>query len=251
MPAEKEPNFFAADENWQRGAAWYESFFAEARSEKAVGEASTTYSKFPVIREVPARMARVLDMAHLRLLYIVRHPIDRMVSHHLHRWYEGEAGPSLAATLEADPQMLACSRYYQQIEQYLPFVSPEQWLVVVFEEFVADTAAVHKAVFEFLGVDLNFVPRDLAPKNVTSSKVRRAGWAEALRRISLIQRAARHLVPEKIRIRLTRSADRRPDKPAIPPALYNRLLEELMPDVSALSDFAHRDFAKIWGLEAR
>jgi hypothetical protein len=57
MPDTKEVNFFNPLRHWDRGVDWYTQQFAEAPDDTLViGEASTSYTKFPWIRDVPARM---------------------------------------------------------------------------------------------------------------------------------------------------------------------------------------------------
>src|SRR6266568_6603804 len=64
LPTEtKEPAFFAR--NWRRGEGWYRSLFAGAGDAVAVGEASTSYTKYPTITTVPDRMASVVPEARL------------------------------------------------------------------------------------------------------------------------------------------------------------------------------------------
>src|SRR5215211_9390855 len=79
MPEIKELNFFNPLRNWRRGVEWYEEQFEGIPdSVVAIGEASTSYTKFPWIREVPARITSVLG--EIRLIYVVRDPIERMQS---------------------------------------------------------------------------------------------------------------------------------------------------------------------------
>src|SRR5205807_10151578 len=47
MTEVKEPDYFAEELNWSRGLRWYTELFREAGIALAVGEASTSYSKFP------------------------------------------------------------------------------------------------------------------------------------------------------------------------------------------------------------
>src|SRR5918992_1234170 len=81
MAEPKELHFFVAASNWKRGLGWYESHFDRAKGSVAVGEACGAYSRFPTHRGVPARIAGVVPDA--RLIYLVRHPIDRMVSNYV------------------------------------------------------------------------------------------------------------------------------------------------------------------------
>ena len=54
MPDTKEVNFFNPLRHWGRGLEWYAQQFAEAPDNAPmIGEASTSYTKFPWIRDVP------------------------------------------------------------------------------------------------------------------------------------------------------------------------------------------------------
>src|SRR5437016_1007207 len=78
MSSVKETNFFVEERAWGKGRRWYEGLFDAAGTATAVGEASPTYSMFPLFAGVPERMARLLPEA--RLIYLVRDPIERIRS---------------------------------------------------------------------------------------------------------------------------------------------------------------------------
>ncbi len=67
MSRTKELNFFVADRNWTRGLSWYRSNF-RARA-RVYGEASPSYTDYPLNPGVAERMAAVNPGAHL--VYIV------------------------------------------------------------------------------------------------------------------------------------------------------------------------------------
>jgi hypothetical protein len=76
----KEPNFFGADETHDRGIEWYESLFAAAPPSSPRGESSTHYTKRD---EFPHACERIHRYApDLRLVYVMRHPMARLVSHY-------------------------------------------------------------------------------------------------------------------------------------------------------------------------
>src|SRR3972149_2256199 len=118
MPATKELSFFVEQNNWPRGRAWYEEQFSGAVDAAAIGEASPRYTMYPQYAGVPARIADLLP--DIRLIYLVRHPIERMRSHYLdHVIYGAEKAPIEKALLD-NPLYLNASRYDLQIEQYMP-----------------------------------------------------------------------------------------------------------------------------------
>ncbi len=80
MSWNKERNFFIAEHNWPRGVRWYERHFK--RGFAFCGESSPAYTHHPHFRGVAARMHDLLPTA--RLIYLVRDPIERILSHYLH-----------------------------------------------------------------------------------------------------------------------------------------------------------------------
>ena len=81
MSTPKELRFFLEDWNWQggswqRGIEWYESKFDSSAPIR--GESTPAYTTYPFVRDVPEKMARVIPSA--KLLYIVRDPMERIVS---------------------------------------------------------------------------------------------------------------------------------------------------------------------------
>jgi hypothetical protein len=161
MPSVKELAFFAKDEVWGRGIEWYEQQFALATEEVlALGEASTLYTKYPRYKGVPQRIAKHLPS--VRLLYVVRDPIERIRSHYQHRVAVGVERTPMEEALLRDPIYLDCSRYALQIEQYLRYFSRDQILIVTSEALREARGPTMRRVYEFLDVDGGFVPANLS-----------------------------------------------------------------------------------------
>ena len=243
MPDIKEPQFFSIEDRWSRGREWYEGLFAGAEGAKAVGEASTTYTMYPVVQRVPQRMASLIPNA--RLLYMVRDPIDRLMSHYMHEWYAGRLNVELPVAVESDRRLVDYGRYYYQIEQFLPYFPADRWQVLLFEDFKENPRATSRVVYTFLGVDAQHVPPDLGAKNVTADKVRWPLWLRAARQMGFAARAAKAILPNRFVDRLRRTGCTR-EKPQLSGELRARLVQEFQPDVEALSDFVGRDLRKVW-----
>ncbi|MEX2430634.1 MAG: sulfotransferase, partial [Dehalococcoidia bacterium] len=88
----KEPEFFCKDEVYSRGWPWYQSLFRSALHKKAVGEGSTSYTKKLLFPRTASRIAAHVPDA--RLIYIVRHPIERIESHWMHSLRAGSLPPT-------------------------------------------------------------------------------------------------------------------------------------------------------------
>jgi hypothetical protein len=159
MAESKELKFFSSKTRWRLGPGWYARQFEAASGAVAVGEASPSYTRYPLHQGVPERVAQVIPDA--RLVYLVRHPIERMRSHYLHRLLQGKELAPLDDAVTADPSYLDTSRYAMQIEQYLEWFPPEQLLVVTADALRRDRLDTLGRVCQFLGVDVGWRPREL------------------------------------------------------------------------------------------
>ena len=156
MPKIKELDFFAEEMNWARGLDWYRHQFAAApREAVALGEASTVYTKFPRYAGVAERMAKVVP--DVRLIYVVRHPIDRIRSHYEHRVASGAETASIETAVLDNPIYVDYSRYALQVEQYLEHFPREQLLIVSSEELRHHRASTIRRVYDFLAVDPDYL----------------------------------------------------------------------------------------------
>lgn len=145
----KEPDFFLRRNEHDR--AWYKRCFREPA--QAYGEASTNYTKHPAYRGVPERMHRLLP--DLKLLYLVRDPIERAVSHYAHNRVDGRESDPVDEAFRPveDSHYLQTSRYHFQLSQYLEHYPEERVLVIESERLRADRMSVLREAFSFLGVD--------------------------------------------------------------------------------------------------
>jgi hypothetical protein len=74
----KEPQFFSTDVIYERGLAWYEGLFADAKSGQICGEASTSYTFFPSTPLTPQRIHQAIP--NVKLIYLIREPVSRIQS---------------------------------------------------------------------------------------------------------------------------------------------------------------------------
>ena len=169
----KELQFFADPKVWDRGLKWYASNFEF--SEALTGEASPQYSWQPFAAEAPKRMHSVVPGA--KLIYIVRDPIDRVLSQYsdyLHQsWEELELDVLIRNFAKRPNLYLEPSRYYSQIEAYLKYYKAESLRVWTMEDLSAEPLRVMKEIFAYLGVDSSFTSDDWTrPRNPQQGKRR-------------------------------------------------------------------------------
>jgi hypothetical protein len=152
--AGKEPHFFSMDEQYRKGWAWYQNCFSHCQGKLAVGDASTSYSR---IRYYPDTVKRILfHIPEVKIIYMVRHPLDRIVSAYVERlvWVDAShAYPSVNHAVQAEPMMLDSSRYWEVFNHYRQFIDEARIKVVWFEEFIGNTVDTFHDICRFLDID--------------------------------------------------------------------------------------------------
>jgi Sulfotransferase domain len=149
MSREKELDFFVEEKNWGRGLDWYEAQFDDA---PVRGESSVSYAAFPEYEGVPERIAAALP--DVRLVYLVRDPVERVVSHFFHHSirYPGQSLDGLGSS-DLGRRLVDVSRYWTQLSQYLDHFAADRILVVDSDELRDRRRETLARIFAFLGVD--------------------------------------------------------------------------------------------------
>ncbi len=175
MSREKELNFFIQEKNWLRGIDWYESNFGSSAPQR--GEASPLYASWPEHAGVPERMHAVVPDA--KLLYLVRDPIQRIISHYVMDYGRGMEDRDITDALHNldETNVLVCrSKYYLQIQQYLSIFKEQNICIVSLDDLQADPQQTLGKIFRFLGVDEFFVSPGFSRIHHPSSVYRRPIW---------------------------------------------------------------------------
>lgn len=154
----KEPDFFSIDRNYARGLDWYYSLFKEAKHNQICGEASTTYSR---LHQHPTTVERIAKtVPNVKLIYIMRHPVDRAYSFYRHRQkgslhkQEYAVSNTFEETIKKQSEFIDSSHYYYQIRQYLQFFPREAFLFLLMEDLIERSAETLKKILAFVDVDL-------------------------------------------------------------------------------------------------
>lgn len=154
MSREKELNFFIEERNWSRGIKWYKSHFLGQA--KIYGESSPNYTRYPFFQGVSERMFSIIP--EIKLIYILRDPIERIISHYTHFYSDGTENRSIEEALTElnNNFYLVRSQYFLQLEQYLKLFSDSNILIITSEELSNFPQITMKKIFQFLEVDYDF-----------------------------------------------------------------------------------------------
>ena len=152
FPTVKEPHTLVFDDVLtEAGKRKYATLFKDARAEQKCGEGSTGYSKIPLHKNVPQR-ARAVVGDKLKVIYSVRDPVERAISHHYHMFRAGDAPLDFGQALGAIPLITLCSRYAFQIEPWIQEIGSENIRINKFEDFVSDRDRTVSELVTFLDV---------------------------------------------------------------------------------------------------
>lgn len=245
MSPEKEPHFFSLQ--WEDGIHSYERLFEGVDGEKAVGEGSTSYTGWPTFDHVPERIASVIPS--VKLVYVVRNPIERMRSHWLHRASTGRILP-IDRELFENPIYLERSSYSTQIERYLEHFQRDQLKVIISERLRQSRHDTIKEVYRFLGVDEGWVSASFAElHHETAQKRVRYKLVDRLRGTPLHRRLG-SLAPYRFKLLHYRMTTRgiNPARSKLSAETRKRLEDVLAPEIRRLRRYLDDPTFDGWGI---
>ena len=174
LPAKrKEVHFF--DLNFNKGMNWYYSHFpkTEIQNQTITGEASPYYIFHP---HVPQRISQFLP--DIKLIVLLRNPVDRAASHYYHNCRFGKSREPLSfeeaiqqESSRIEPEIdkimadenykslahqyysyLSRGIYIEQLSRWMQFFPRKSFLILNSEEFWKNPKRNMKQVWNFLGV---------------------------------------------------------------------------------------------------
>lgn len=165
--APREIGFFNAEVRFEQGLDWYREQFADWDGEPFVGEASPAYLMWPQRpAEVADRIRASLDP--VRLIAILRNPVDRASSALLHHVQLGrvEPGTGLLELVRAGPPegdrlgLISGGWYAASLRPYCDRFG-EDLLVLLHDDLFGDPRAVYTRAVRHVGAEASFVPGGL------------------------------------------------------------------------------------------
>ncbi|QIL90631.1 sulfotransferase family protein [Microbulbifer harenosus] len=234
MPDLKEPNFFSDDRQYKRGLDYYRKLFEAAKEGDIIGEASTHYTKLPTYPDTLKRLSGALPNA--KLIYVMRHPVDRLVSQYIHEWSCNNIRVDLNEAIERHPELISYSCYHQQLTPYLLHFGAENILPVFFERIRAYPQAELTRVANFIGYTGKVCWHEaLSQTNVSSERLRSTAFSRFLIKNPLLTALRRALVPAQVR-EAVKSRLRMRDRPQLNEANKKKLKTVFDTELAKLGD---------------
>jgi len=193
MADAKEPRFFTAVQGcgnnsdgrsprrsgqYSKGLSWYSSLFAACEGVRAIGEASTVYMS---ANDAPDLIRRYIP--DIRLIFILRDPVDRVYSHYWHDLQRGWTLPSFEKMVYkrhlALMRYIYISSYHLHLTRFLKIFPKDQVFVLLYDDLLAYPQDYMKEVYRFIGVDENFSPPNLG-RRYNEYSITRLIWLQRI-----------------------------------------------------------------------
>jgi hypothetical protein len=182
LPSRKKEIHYFDSAEFNRGPGWYRAHFETARTarnrEKEIGRRVITGEASPYYLTHPHSPRRVREMLPtVKLIVMLRDPIDRALSHYNHQVRKNREPLSFADAIDAEEERLAGeydrmlenenyyshdywaysyltrSRYVEQLQRWLDHFPREQLLVINSERFFSSPHDEFQRTLEFLGLE--------------------------------------------------------------------------------------------------
>lgn len=274
IPSVKEPNFFGYENvkiedlekdnpgevsqflNSIKYLEEYLGLFKQAKPSQIIGETSNLYLKS---EHAPGRIHHYNPK--MKLIAILRQPVDRLYSRFLHLAREG-ALPTKSFESCLDPNTIWWHRndlipegyYYQNLSKYYSLFPKENIRVFLFEDFSYEPREVLKNIYKFLEVDPKF-EADLTIKYNQSGFIKNKFTNSIYGQQGLLINTVKQILPKAIVNELKDSLllrrginslrNRNLVRPKLDPSVKESLIQKVyLEDINKLASLIDRDLSK-------
>ena len=174
VPSKDEIHFFNKRANYQKGIEWYQSQFVGYAGQKAVGEFTPNYlwtsENTQEIQEndhnydIPQLVKQ--HYPDIKLIVSLRNPVKRAISSYYHQIRKRRVHPS-SSILDVAHQhgIVSMGLYDVHLQKWFEHFDPESFLILILEEdIIKNHENTLKRVYQFIGVDSDFQPKNAAQK---------------------------------------------------------------------------------------
>jgi hypothetical protein len=229
---------------YDKGFRWYESLFNDRADVKLFGEATAHYF---VATDAPELIFQYAPET--KLIFLLRHPVDRLYSHYWQDYKIGLSLPDFEAMFKDNHPRLThyvnVSKYKMHLERFHGYFPMNQMLILLDADLKKEPTASFSRITQFLGIDESFFPSALG-KKYNEHTLPRWRWIDAAVTQFRNSKIA-HMLPEEFRLVLARARRQiarvnttKMDYPELSSTLRYQLLKEFTEDVDYVESILHR-----------
>lgn len=235
MTALKEPQFFSDDDVYAQGLDWYLDLFSAATPDELCGESSTHYTKLPTYPHTIDRLKAYAP--NVKLIYIMRDPIERLVSQYVHEWSQRVISSPLSSAIKSHAELHQYSLYSMQLRPYLEAFGPRQVLPVFLERIKQSPEAELARIGRFLALEEPTVWQiETAHRHSSRNRLRRSPLRDAIVNAPVLSDIRQNLVPKSVR-RWVKGLWQMQERPELSKRDRTWLAEIINPDLAILGEW--------------
>lgn len=234
----KEIHYF--DRHYDEGPGWYAEHFRQATDAQVAGEATPNY-----VYDAAALDRIRGDLPDVRLVLLLRDPVERAYSHYLHNAARQRDPWTFEEAVRGERDRLAKGgaeardtfsyvdrgRYLGQLEQVRARFPEERVQVHLFEDLRDRPRAVFRQVAEFVGVDPELVPDQVGEAVNSYQRFRSVRVRDLARRLP---KPAQNAIGRLNRVQAA-------DYPPMAPEVRAHLVREYATERAPLAELLGRD----------
>ncbi len=200
LPENKKPHILLSDKSDEAIFKLYYKHFRNSHSEQILGEASTTYTFTPIFPHV-AKHAQKICGENLKLIMIMRDPLERILSHLRHDFAVGRLRHTdFDRALHNDPRYIAVSDYYEQLKKWIEVFGSSNLLCISFNDFFQKRLETVQRACIFLGGDPSLITVSSVASNRSADLLKSYSSAfSSIPNSTIYSEYVRKLIPSGLR----------------------------------------------------
>ena len=149
------------EKNYEKGFKWYRKFFNHCSNTQLKGEITPRYSHDPIAAQ------RIKEHnKDVKILYCLRHPVDRIESHYnFSKYYLGKEDRPIQRAIREEKEFMDMTMYFRNLSTFLEHFPKNQIMLIWFEDIKEKPAELLKQVYSLLNVNPSYVPPNMLEKS--------------------------------------------------------------------------------------
>lgn len=144
-------NYFNRKKYLKRNINYFLDPFKNARIDPKTGKMGGHLAWDSFCKHTASRISSYIPDA--KIIYLVRNPIERIVSHWSWNIANGQPWGSINNSVKRYPKLIEMSLYWRQVSRYREHFADDQIKVLFLEGLKANSRAYFRECGQFLGVD--------------------------------------------------------------------------------------------------
>jgi hypothetical protein len=206
FPLNKEPEVLVKYPDVDDARSRYKQLYGNARPDQILAEASTAYTKMPTHSGLP-KLAKRLCGPELKLIYLTRNPIERIVSQYQHDFHHHVITDNFSHAIRNDHRLIDYSRFAWQLQPWIDEFGGDNVLTFDLSDYSADRAGHVGKILRFIGANperLTAIDENLRANSASEVKHIPNAMLEKFIYSELYQNALKALFTQKFRDRVKR-----------------------------------------------